>query len=120
MKSKVNPRVWVGLTNRQQSEIKGNYVVNDSLDFILNRLCSALDVKKCDIKSRLRTREIADKRSIFCFVAREKGHTLKSIGDLIKRDHSTIVHNIKKINTYKDFDKDIQDYLKKVEYIRKT
>ena len=120
MKSKVNPMVWVGLTNRHQSEIKGNYVVNDSLEFILNRLCSALDVKKCAVKGRLRTREIADKRSIFCFVAREKGYTLQSIGDTIKRDHASVLHNVKKVNTYKYFDKDIQDYLKKVEYIRKT
>ena len=39
-----------------------------------------------------RTRDVVDSRIIFSKIIRERGHTFKSIGNYLYKDHSTIIH----------------------------
>jgi hypothetical protein len=47
------------------------------------------------LQSKDRYREIVELRSIYCFLARQLGYSLISIGESLgKRDHTTVIHNV--------------------------
>ncbi len=52
--------------------------------------------KVLSLKSKVRKRQLADLRRIFCAIARSMGYTFMQIGRFLgKRDHSTIMHSVK-------------------------
>ena len=48
-----------------------------------------------NIKSKRRTRDIVDAKMIYSKLLREKGFTLKKIGETLGKDHTTIIHYIR-------------------------
>lgn len=64
----------------------------ESLKYIVN------DVFKLNIMKASRTRELVDARLVYSKILRDRGHTFKSIGDSISKDHTTIVHYISTSN----------------------
>lgn len=53
---------------------------------------SNLEMLKC----KNRKREYVDARAIFSHISKQYDFTLKSIGRYIKRDHTTIIHHVRK------------------------
>jgi hypothetical protein len=55
--------------------------------------------KKIPLESKLRDRTIVELRSIFCHMARSMKYNLSAIGEFLgKRDHTTIIYNVKAFN----------------------
>ena len=52
-----------------------------------------------DVDSKVKNNEVVECRIIYAKILRDRGWTMNRIGDTINKNHSTIVHYIKK---YKD------------------
>lgn len=50
------------------------------------------------IKSKRRTRDIVDAKMIYSKLLRERGFTLKRIGETLGKDHTTVIHYIRCID----------------------
>jgi hypothetical protein len=62
-----------------------------------------------DIFSNNRKRNIVDARHVYSKILREKKYTYEAIGDSIKKNHATIVHYIKNIDSILTYDKGLRD-----------
>lgn len=61
--------------------------------------------KVTSLKNKSRKRELVELRAMFVFIAREMGHTLKSIGyHLGGRDHTSIIHSTDCFKTFIEVD----------------
>ena len=83
----------------------------DAIDLIVNTVCAELDIKRSDLESDVRKRNLVDARSIiFQILHKELG--LKSIetGKVFNRDHATVLHSIRSfenlLKSNKDFSLD--------------
>ena len=86
----INPYIFPGL-----ERVMG--IAND-LDAILSIICRASGVAKEDILSKSRKREVVAARQAYCYYAKQRtNHSLLVIGDLVDRDHATVIHSINKI-----------------------
>ena len=73
------------------------------LDSILQDVCHRTGISLLLIKSRLRKRNIADARCVYFLRARKlTKSTLESIGELVNRDHATVLHGIAEANKVKE------------------
>jgi chromosomal replication initiation ATPase DnaA len=53
-----------------------------------------------------RTREVNYKRIVLAYMLREEGYTFKAIGDMLSRNHASVVNMVKNyrvLNSYSDF-----------------
>lgn len=57
-----------------------------------------------DLESRSRKHPLVLFRKIFCLLCSEEGMNSESIGNLINRDHSTVIYTLKSFNVGKNFD----------------
>jgi len=65
---------------------------------IFTKICNVANVDKEQVKSRSRKHEIVIVRQIFCYLARElTKDTDKEIGNVIERDHSSVVYSCKMV-----------------------
>lgn len=55
------------------------------------------NVKYEDLIKENRKKVYVDGRSKFCVMAREQGYTYTEIGGYLKKDHSTIIHSVNRI-----------------------
>jgi len=55
------------------------------------------EVMLVSLSSKRRTREIVDGKMIYSKLLRERGYTLKTIGETLGKDHTTIIHYIRSI-----------------------
>jgi hypothetical protein len=62
------------------------------------------------IISKGRYRENVDARMVFSKILRERGHTYKSIGQYLYKDHSTIIHYIEQAPNIFKTDKKLMDF----------
>lgn len=76
---------------------------SNSLRDIVNNVFSV------DIYSKSRQREIVDARHVYSKILREKGYGYQSIGDSIKKNHATIVHYVKNIDSILTYDSSLRD-----------
>jgi len=58
-----------------------------------------------NIMKNSRTRDLVDARLIYAKILRERGHTLKSIGLSLHKDHTTIIHYLSKVDFIMQQDK---------------
>ena len=89
----MTPMIYVGLTKSLRIQSLNKY--RNPID-IINMVCDALKVKKADLLSPKRHREIAEARciSIGLILKSNPAITLKQVGALFSgRDHSTIIYN---------------------------
>lgn len=80
-------------------------MIND--DVYLKLLKKQVESVCCieDITIRSRKRHIVDARKMFCHIARRKTKlTYGVIGDMIKIDHATVIHSIKKADLHLEMD----------------
>ncbi len=81
--------------------------------YLLNIVAKYHNINPKLILSHERKRETVDVRFILYKLMKEKGHTLKSIGNFIGgRDHSTIRHGILQVGYIKPIQNDYENILK--------
>lgn len=71
--------------------------------------------KKLKLSSKLRVREIVELRQMFCSIARNIGFSLKTIGQFLgKRDHTTIIHNVRTFRNMMETDDQYREKYNKI------
>lgn len=107
MLENISPYVYPGMVNtedyRKLRRFKRDKITKEEILEIVAKNCC---VSVPEILSRVRGREVIDARFIFVAVMkREFGHTLKHIGKILDRDHTTIIHALEKFaDRYKHYD----------------
>ena len=93
------------------------------LEEIADTVCRHYKLDKKDFLGQRRFRYLAEPRQMYCYISRKrvKDASLKSIGKFIgHKDHSTVIHAIRKINNLFDFDKKMQEDYKDITKILDT
>jgi len=73
------------------------------------------------LKSKNRCRDYVDARTIFSHISKQHDFTLKSIGRYIRRDHTTIIHHVRKAESLLQTDPFFANkYNRVVEILKKT
>ena len=66
---------------------------------ILNKVCAHLGVNKEALAGKFQGRELSDARHIYFYIAKKNtSKTLVDIGEVLNRNHATVIHAIKKVN----------------------
>jgi chromosomal replication initiator protein len=89
--------------------IPSEFIVPDMKQIIIESVVRATDVSMEDIQSKLRLREVVEARHLICYFLRN--HTmmpLQKIGNLINRDHSTVIHGYKTVKNLIETDADFR------------
>lgn len=60
---------------------------------------------KVPINTRTRIREVCEGRQLACFILRKYNLSLNRIGNMFNIDHATVLHSIKVVNEFIDYDK---------------
>jgi hypothetical protein len=80
--------------------IKSPFDLGDSLDSIFKQVCHKANLSIDVVKSKTRKRSIVEARQIYFKRAREiTKKSLWEIGAYLNKDHSTVLHGIKTINS---------------------
>lgn len=74
-------------------------------------------VTNCDVVIRKRQVEYVQARMIFYKLARDNKQTLQAIGKFLKRDHSTVMHSLRKFQQDVKYDSAFRVKYKAVKYI---
>ena len=87
------------------------YFLDERITKIINRVCKATGVSYDILKSKNRSIDIRTARQYAIWRIHKEvygmGYSLKAIGQLFDRDHSTVLHTVKAINELKD----VHDFL---------
>jgi DNA-binding transcriptional MerR regulator len=91
-----------------------------STDPNLNKMNEIESVKRVvemvmgiDIFTKNRKRYVVESRMVFSTILRDMGYSLKEIGRILKKDHTTIIHYERKLKALLDVDKSLlKKYLK--------
>lgn len=90
------------------------------MDLNLNKMTEVESARKIvemvmgvDIFAKNRKRYVVESRMIFASILRDMGYSLKEIGRTLKKDHTTIIHYVRKLKGLLDVDKSLlKKYLK--------
>ena len=67
------------------------------LNGILEEVCRVMEVGVEEVKGEGRQRHVVEARRMFFYIAREyTHHSLKRIGNVINKDHATVLHHSNK------------------------
>jgi chromosomal replication initiation ATPase DnaA len=115
---KVSPYVFPGIKNQDEvRKIRKFKRDRVKIEDVLKIIAENCGVKSHEIVSRIRKRTLIDARFIFCYMLKsEFNFTYESIGKILDRDHTTIIHSVKthkeRYQTYNDY-KEITDGIQK-------
>ena len=93
------------------------------LEEIADTVCRYYKLDKKDFIGQRRYRHLAEPRQMYCYISRQrvKDASLKSIGKLIgHKDHSTVIHAVRKINDLLPIEKKMQQDYKGITKILDT
>lgn len=99
----MTPYIFAGLPDwkRRSFRVKNK----KDIESILHDICKSLRISEEIVISKLRTREYAEARMIISgVIMKTQKVTLKNVGEMLKRDHSSVVHyrntfnNLLKVN----------------------
>lgn len=62
-----------------------------------------------DVSEDSRKRAVVDARRVYSKILRDEHYSFESIGDSIGKDHATIIHYVKSIDTILNYDKDLRE-----------
>ena len=88
----IHPQTWLGLSIKP-------YTPN--LGYILENVCSILEVPTEKVLSKSKKANLVRARKIFSYICIRKGFTFREAGEIINRDHSTVVHAFKCVDKRK-------------------
>jgi len=85
--------------------MKGNH---SKADFIINYICDMDGLYVHNLRGKSRSRELVMGRKYFCYFSRKytKLH-LREIGNMINRDHATVIHAINDLTNLAVYDKEV-------------
>jgi chromosomal replication initiation ATPase DnaA len=72
---------------------------------IMEAVCEEFMVTVEELRSDLRNRNLFNARSAYAYISRKYGETFQRIGIELNRDHSTVTHQVKKMEDF-EFTKD--------------
>jgi chromosomal replication initiation ATPase DnaA len=107
MLENISPYVYPGIKNneeyRKTKRFKRDRITKEEILSIVAKNCC---VSVSQILSRVRGREVIDARFIFVAVMkREFGHTFEHIGEILDRDHTSIIHALETFtDRYRQYD----------------
>lgn len=81
------------------------------LEDIADVVCNYYKITRPQFEGQRRYRFLAEARQMYCYIAKKEieSSSLRIIGKRIgNKDHSTVIHSIKKIDNFLTFDKKIQ------------
>ena len=67
------------------------------IDSLLNKIATAMQCTPEQIMSKKRIERVADARTVLQYCLRNRGWTHQRIADLFRMDHSSVCHNVKKM-----------------------
>lgn len=106
LNQEINLNLIRNLLKEQVKEQRENIKLPDIIDFVAKEL----NIKPSDIKSKKRTKIVANARRVVIYLARDLTHN--SMPDIAKflgmKDHSSISHNIKKANALIESDENFK------------
>jgi chromosomal replication initiation ATPase DnaA len=95
-REKTAPHIYAGLSFAKVEEL--------STEEILKKVSEVFDVKPEDITGKSRRHEYVMARRAFCaFLSRSTHITRQKLGKYIDRDHSSVVHTLKKHNEWMQY-----------------
>ena len=97
-KRKPHPYVFAGLNSQEQKILRALlYIDRDELHIIADVYCEEFGVTPAQFKGSRRHAHESDARKVFCYLCREElySFTYKRLGMYMKKDHSSIIHNVK-------------------------
>lgn len=111
----VNPLVYLGLSEKKKLLVRANRHESDP-DNIIEAVCLSLGVSRERMLSTLRERDVAEARfiAIGLIVEVNPKVTLKQIGALFNRDHSTVIYGRRMYNELMDSDPSFKSKVNKV------
>ena len=118
----MNPHTFAGLPyDRQVRYRKDNYTIgvfskkDDELENILKIVCDYLNVKTEITKSKTRIFEVKKARFYYFYFARtmtEKG--FKKIGNVVARNHATVIHGVSSVKDWIEYDKEFRSEIEEI------
>ena len=113
----MNAIIYVGLPKIEQNYVRLGVAVKEPQD-IIDVACQVLKVKREDVLSKSRNREIVECRHIAMSIIRmNSGMALIKIGAMFNRDHSTVLYGIDTFNELYEFDKDFKSKVDMIKFI---
>ena len=82
---------------------------------ILKSVSEVMNIPESDIKGKVKTKEIVLARQLYCYTSLKKTHkSLMEIGELVNRNHATVIHSQKKISYEIEFYPEILHFIKTI------
>ncbi len=83
---------------------------------IINIILKHYKIKRKELVSRSRKRELVEARQVFFHFAYQRlDISLAKMGAILLRDHSTVIHSIHKVQEYIETDKQFREKLNEIE-----
>lgn len=99
---------YIKAINKHLTETPKLKTIN--LETILETVAEVTGIQKSSIISKSRLRDYSDARSLYCHAARAfTNYSTTAIGYSINRDHSTVIHSTRKIDTLIKVDAQIRN-----------
>lgn len=91
-----------------------------NLDRFIDNLVRLIETQtKVPISTRTRIREVCEGRQLACFILRKYNMSLTTIGKLFNVDHATVLHSVKVINDFIEYDKNfIERWLEVLDFAK--
>lgn len=88
-----------------------------TLEYILACVCEHFQITERQIFGRSRKHRVVEARQVYCYLSRRKTlYSLNEIGDLIDRDHATVLYSITQVeNDCRNYPKLTEQYRNIVE-----
>lgn len=105
--------------NITQEDVLGNYWYRRqqiTLERILMIVCKTIGTNVLAVSGACKHPSLVDSRHLYSnFAIQQERWTLKAIGSIINRDHSTVIYGSKKIDDFLSSDKRIRSYYYQIE-----
>lgn len=89
--------------------------MNCIIDKTFHVIQKTANISKEQILSQTRTKELVFARMLISCIMRLNGFTFAQIGELLNRNHSTIMHYLNNFDYYKKYDKEFCDFVERYE-----
>lgn len=109
MKKKINPYLFPGL------DVEPTFA---QITDIVAAVKESTNIDMCEIRSNTRESDIKDARHLLAYFLKKRTNlTFKKIGDLINRNHATVLQACKRVNDMREYDPYFKKHVSAVNHI---
>tara|TARA_R110000824_G_scaffold380565_1_gene572996 strand:+ start:512 stop:886 length:375 start_codon:yes stop_codon:yes gene_type:complete len=102
----MHPFMFVGLEAKDHQS---------NINSIINSITKITGIEMSKLQSPSRKREIVDARHLFCYFAKKQSKlSCQAIGDIINRNHASVIHAVKKVTQLKQTDREFKELVPKI------